>query len=345
MKKCPTCNKTFEDSFRFCQTDGTPLVDDAPALDPYATIVQSHVVAAPTETPAETTPAEEAELEPPIHQTVGSMPISEPEDVLDLPEADPLKTMVVSDAEMQAALSGEIPASDLAPESPPVETEPEAPLAEETPTPEPPSFSVPDIPAPSFADAAPPPSPFSHSESPNGDPSPTSPSFEDKVSAPDSEELFPANAPKDEMATLIQPAVSTPIETPSAPSETPPAAVSGGWEPPPAPVAAWENQEIGSNTPLQPPPAGTGGGQSKTLAIISLVTGILSFLCCSSIFVVGIAAIITGFMAKSKANSNPDEYGGSGLALAGMILGGISLVFGILYWILMLTGMIKLPSF
>ena len=38
MKRCPTCDKTFDDSLRFCQTDGTPLVDDAP-LDPYKTIV------------------------------------------------------------------------------------------------------------------------------------------------------------------------------------------------------------------------------------------------------------------------------------------------------------------
>ena len=30
MKKCPTCEKTFEDSYRFCQLDGTPLVDAAP---------------------------------------------------------------------------------------------------------------------------------------------------------------------------------------------------------------------------------------------------------------------------------------------------------------------------
>src|SRR5690349_10218235 len=40
MKRCPTCQKTFDDNMRFCQTDGTPLVEDAPQ-DPYKTMVAS----------------------------------------------------------------------------------------------------------------------------------------------------------------------------------------------------------------------------------------------------------------------------------------------------------------
>ena len=38
MKQCPTCDKTFDDAMRFCQSDGTPLVADEP-LDPYKTMV------------------------------------------------------------------------------------------------------------------------------------------------------------------------------------------------------------------------------------------------------------------------------------------------------------------
>ena len=38
MKRCPTCDKTFDDNMRFCQADGTPLVDDVP-IDPYKTMV------------------------------------------------------------------------------------------------------------------------------------------------------------------------------------------------------------------------------------------------------------------------------------------------------------------
>ena len=107
MKKCPTCEKTFEDSMRFCQVDGTPLVGEVPTFDPYATIVAQPFSTAkePLSEPVPVSP--EPAAEPEIHYTVGSIPISEPEDVLDLPSDDPLRTMYVSDAEMQVALSKE----------------------------------------------------------------------------------------------------------------------------------------------------------------------------------------------------------------------------------------------
>lgn len=95
---------------------------------------------------------------------------------------------------------------------------------------------------------------------------------------------------------------------------------------------------------MQNAPVAGPAGQNKTLAIVSLVLGIVSFLCCNSLFVVGLAAIITGFMAKSKAGSSP-EYGGGGLALGGIILGALSVLIGIVYWILVITGTITLPQF
>ena len=96
-------------------------------------------------------------------------PIAEPQDVLDLPENDPLKTMYVSDTEMRDALGAEAPAAEEPViEMPPIEDEPaasEPPPIEEYAAPEPPSFNVPDVPAPSFGDMATPPSPFSMSDS------------------------------------------------------------------------------------------------------------------------------------------------------------------------------------
>ena len=130
------------------------------------------------------------------------------------------------------------------------------------------------------------------------------------------------------------PAVAAPFQEEQSPA---------AWTPPPPPDASWQNQEIGSNTPFQPPPAGVGG-QNKTLAIVSLVTGLLGFFCCSSVFLVGIAAIVTGFMARSKSAADPAQYGGNGMALAGMILGAISVLFGILYWVLVALGMVKIPG-
>ena len=79
MKKCPTCDKTFDDSMKFCQVDGTALVDDAPAFDPYATMVgQPRDITAAEEAPKETAFEPQPE-EPPA--------IAPPDNILDLPEA------------------------------------------------------------------------------------------------------------------------------------------------------------------------------------------------------------------------------------------------------------------
>lgn len=323
MKKCPICDKKFEDSMRFCQTDGTPLVDDAPAFDPYATIVarpedvrapaepaEEPVVAAEPvpveEPPVVEAPAEEIVLEPiaaepptpePVAEPIAE-PIAEPDEVLDLPEhADPLKTMYVSDAEMQAALGAV--ADEPHSEEP---SQPEAP-------------SVPDVSPPSFSEPIPPPSPFAVSESvpePVAEPVP----METPTVEP---------TPFDEAPTMFQPPVSTPFDQPE------PAPVAE-WTPPPAPDASWQNKEIGSNTPFEPPPPGAGG-PSQGLAVGSLICGILSCLCCLSVLT-GPAAIIMGFIAKKHADENPSQFGGRGLAIGGMIAGAVGFLIGVVVIVL-----------
>ncbi len=222
MKKCPTCDKTFEDSMRFCQTDGTPLVDDEPAFDPYATIVAGKMDLTPppeVEEPAAEPPAAEIQEEPAAADEVQiesvPEPIAEPEEILDLPEmADPLQTMYVSEAEMQEAIAAI-----------PVEPKVEEPIQ-----PEPPAFSVPDIPAPSFGDIAPPPSPFSVSDNAKSDPEPEAPSF-------------------DEAATMMQPPISSPFDEPKP-------------EPPPEPVADWAPTPVSTPAPeaeWTPPPVTIAG--------------------------------------------------------------------------------------
>lgn len=106
------------------------------------------------------------------------------------------------------------------------------------------------------------------------------------------------------------------------------------WSPPPAPESGWQSQNIGANTPFQPPM--TAHGSDNTLPVISLVCGILSLTCCGPI--TGIVALITGFIGKNNADSNPQQYGGRGLALAGMIMGGISLVVTVLYILFVLIA-------
>ena len=319
MKKCPSCDKTYDDAMRFCQTDGTPLVEDEPAFDPFATIMakpgefkapasaepaQPHEPAAepaaPEEPAAEPAKPESVTLEPVVETAAepAPEPIAEPDDVLDLPTPpDPLKTMYVSESEMQAVFGA---GTD--------DTKPA-----EAPQPEPPSFSVPDIPSPSFtAPESPLPDLGSTPPSPFSEPSVPSPRFED--------------AP-----TVMQPPVKPTFEEPAPaadryPTPTPPAEE---WTPPPAPVREWEKKEIGSNTPFQPPPA--AAGESKGLALGSLICGILSFTICGSMgILLGPVAIVLGFIGKKRADERPAEYGGRGLALAGMITGVLGLLVGIL---------------
>lgn len=104
------------------------------------------------------------------------------------------------------------------------------------------------------------------------------------------------------------------------------------WTPPPAPEAGWQNQNIGANTPFQPPAI---QGQNQTLPIISLVCGVLAFvlICCYGGVPFGIAALITGFLGIQNFNKDSVNFSGKGLAIAGMILGGISLALTVVFFI------------
>ena len=159
MKKCPNCEKTFEDNMKFCQSDGTRLVvvaDESAPEDPYKTMVASDIKlpveekSDPTpETPLPETPVEPEPLEipeqpvPPIaaeptspEPSTASEPVAdEPEDE---PEIDPMKTMVVSGSDTASNLK--------IPETPELKDEPEPmPDAPENPSPEIPHFSEPEI--------------------------------------------------------------------------------------------------------------------------------------------------------------------------------------------------------
>ncbi len=319
---------------RFCQVDGTPLVDDAPAFDPYATMVAPSGISAPVEeAPAAVEPEAPVASEPavvsiePIETAESEAatqiaefpqvdaPIAEPEDVLDVPAVDPLKTMYVSEDEMRAAL-GSVDAADD-----PIMEIPEA-------APEPPAFIAPEMPAP-------PPSPFAEPSMEPAIPSPfnTPAAVEPPVETPQ----FTAPEPVFEAPQFTEPEPPPfkepePVYAPAVmePAASPPAE----WTPPPVPDASWQNQEIGSNTPFQPPPVGVGE-QNKTMPIVSLILGIVS-LCCYVSPITGLAALVTGFLGMKNANAQPDLYGGKGLAIAGMVLGGIMFLIGLVYWVFLL---------
>jgi hypothetical protein len=338
MKKCPVCDKTFPDTMRFCQVDGTPLVDDAPALDPFKTMV-----ARPEDVEAATAPP--------------GKPVEN--EVLEIPAADPKKTMYASEdeirKEMEAHDAGREDVVDIppAPEPPKFDAPPASPFSAPEPPPSPfgaPEPSFPSEPKPSI------PSPFDTPKAPAFDP----PKFDEpKFEAPKFE------SPKFEPAAPAEPAFN-PFDKPAAPKFDAPAASSNPFDKPapmtfnpPAPAAEWA-------PPSAPaagwPQAGEGGqvgvpvekGPSSVLAIVSLALGIVGFvgagltllvsiipillLICGTIpFLIGIGAVITGFLARSRANSMPESYSGAGLALGGIILGVLDILAPIgllLLWIL-----------
>lgn len=100
--------------------------------------------------------------------------------------------------------------------------------------------------------------------------------------------------------------------------------------PPYAPMGTWQ----GGNPPMMPPQAYVS--QNQTLPTISLVLGIFSMLliCCYAGIPLGLAALVTGYLGMQNAKNDPVQYGGGGLAMAGMIIGGITFVLTILMFIL-----------
>lgn len=329
MKKCPTCDKTFDDGMRFCQIDGTPLVEIADAVnaDPFKTMVGSSA------------DIDSAIPPDPFKTMVAPPPQKEEKEVLETPEEpDFLKTMVSSPR------AGKM--SEPANVEKEIENVPPSPFSKDVST----DVPKPESPGDKFAfggessaaddavpqadsgysptDLTPPPipSPFEESMIDYQAPLKPIPPFDEPEPLPvGGNDPFQPPSPF-EVAEIKAEALNTPYAEQVEQQQNQPIE-QANWSPPPAPDANWQNQQIGQNTPFQPPPAGQG--QNQTLAIVSLVLGILSIPCCGFILF-GIGALVTGFMAKGKAEQNPDEYGGRGLALGGMILGGITIVIGII---------------
>ena len=314
MKKCPTCDKTFDDNMRFCQTDGTPLVDAPEPVDPYKTMVArpEDIAAAIPKMPEEPKPEPKVE-----------------EDVLEIPPPaapDPKKTMYASEAEIRKAMS-EVDEQVI--EVPP--------LAE----PEPPQFIEPSL-------GGAPPSPFGGGarEPDTSKTTPPIPSPFDNAPPKFEPEPIKAEVPEPEPPAFVEP--ETPKfaepERPAAPdlgspfaAGEPSATIAQSQSTTPTPAAQETNWQDNQMQNPQFQGGAAGAAQNKTLAIISLVVGLLSVLCCAW-FIPGFAAIVMGFIARSKAKSNPAQYGGEGLALGGIIAGAVSVLLGIVVTALYLMG-------
>ena len=75
------------------------------------------------------------------------------------------------------------------------------------------------------------------------------------------------------------------------------------------------------------------------MAIIALVCGILSMLCCAIPglgFILSIAALVLGIIEVRRIGRNESSTKGKGMAIAGIILGAAGLVFGLIIWAILL---------
>lgn len=380
MKKCPVCDKTFEDSMRFCQTDGTPLVDmvEETPEDPFKTMV-----ARPEDDIASAIPPPS---DPFKTMVAGSQSRDESGDLLQLPEEfDPMKTSVVSPDEMREQLSADKPPEAPAPPSPfdgadlPLEFDvAESSDDSSSVPPEIPKFNEPSLSSPDFGDmpqsdasenatevvsqdSIPPSEPFSFDSNPvpPEPPAPPQNSFGDSPFGKPDEAPIPSpfgDTPQSyEQPSTPMPPYKEPEPPPtvlgSNPFDQPPVfgqqeplnqsfnppAQQNDWTPPPAPVSNWQDQGLGENTPFQPPQA-VAQGQNQIMPIVSLVLGIIS-ICCPIAILTGPAALITGFLGIKNVNADPNQYGGKGLAIAGMIIGGLFFVLSVIWWILRLLGL------
>ena len=356
MKKCPTCGKTFDDGMKFCQSDGTPLTAEEPAadVDPFKTmVVSSKVAASGADDVLETSGADDA---------MKTMVVSDDErremmsggEAAKLPDLPaPPEPPKFDEPDLRSPSFGNL--SGTSSSSQPPSTPPFSAGSKNKDFfdgEEPPTMIQNDFkPAIDSAPTGPIPSPFDASMPPGYQP-PSTPPFQKSAPKPPETPSFQSSEPDQPETPAFQPPPFQEPEPPPSPfGQTPFDNSAFGaadnsynqpvqqqeWTPPPAPDANWQNQEIGANTPFQPPAAGTG--QNQTLAVVSLILGGVSFVCFGPLL--SIPAIITGYMQKKNIKRSPEEYGGSGMATAGIILGVVNIVLiaaFLLIYIIVIAG-------
>ncbi len=300
MKRCPTCRKTFDDSTQFCQTDGTPLIEDTAANAAGGTMINDD------------DDADLLQLDDAPETTAasgnrggfgGEINFDDLNDDFDKDERDETSaSSLSSDFGSQAKSSFDnsqasenaatVATTPLSSNLNSFSNEPSNQTPFETP-----SASAPlETPLP---DGYQPP-PFQEPEHGN-------------------ESGFGAA-----QSPFNQPSVGQPLETQSQ------------WTPPPAPEANWQSQNVGANTPFQPPAVSGGQAQNQTLPIVSLVCGVLGLvgICCYGGIPLGLAALVTGFLGLQNANKDSLNFGGKSMAIAGMALGAAALLLNIIFIVL-----------
>lgn len=172
MKKCPTCEKTFDDNMKFCQSDGTPLVEvqETPveSEDIYKTTVAK---AEDLQIPPKPTPPAADPFQTMVAGSLEEVEEKQAAEAEKVVEFDPMQTIVSTDMPGNRSSDREpekeepvleIETEVAPPPSSFSEAEPEPEMLNKerrkedqiTPAPEPPKFSEPDLSPPNLFDAS-----------------------------------------------------------------------------------------------------------------------------------------------------------------------------------------------
>lgn len=88
-----------------------------------------------------------------------------------------------------------------------------------------------------------------------------------------------------------------------------------------------------------------GQGQNNTLGLVSMILGIASIplICCFYLGIpIGIAAVVTGYLARQKVAQG--QANNAGQAKAGLICGAVGVVLGIVLIIVSIVANVALPT-
>jgi hypothetical protein len=119
-------------------------------------------------------------------------------------------------------------------------------------------------------------------------------------------------------------------------SEEPTLDLPDVYSPPPVPLVARPTSPVG----WQPPPPPFVAAQQQTLAVVSLILGITSITigwCCSIGILTAPVAVALGIAALVQIKNNPSRYTGKGMAVGGVVTGGLYL--GLILLLILIYGM------
>ena len=297
MKRCPTCQSTFEDNMKFCQKDGTPLVDDAPIGgedDPSKTVLAK--------------PQTE------------SQPVNQPEES----DFDAMKTMLASPPPLDTPPPS--PFGD-APKSEPKNTGGNAPSFGDLGSPQ---FSSSPLPSESKPQNDPFSGGFGSSGSSGGfGQTPSSGQFGQQPSSGGFGQQQKSSGGFGSTPTFKEPEPPPFGNQPNFGTNQPFGTQPTEWTAPPAPQG-WGNQGLGQNTPFNPPPKAQSNNQTPTiLGIASVALGLISFpaMCiCYLNFITAPIGTVLGVIAMTMAKNNPLAKNAKTLGLAGIALNVLSVV-------------------